>query len=318
MAAFGSGIFTAGDFLQIENVLYTPREEEVIARRAFSMNTSYAPYAREVGYDYYTRQGSAKILGPNGAKDIPFVSESGGRATQTVFTIATGIRYTEDERLAEEAKRNLGKGPATRLDTLRVSTARRFIFEKENALAFVGDSGVGIKGIWDSSFYGTDLGTSENVALGAYSGTDAEKRQWTNKTAKEILTDLLEAVSTVESTGLFKARCLMLPPAKYNLLRKPYSDYSPMTVLQWINSEGMYFNKIIPSRICSATNNGDTVDYMFVFDDEPEVVQLVTPEDVRLHEAKYDIINTMEQAITLKTAGVMVRHPSGLYVGKGI
>lgn len=312
MAAFGSGLFTADDFLQIENVLYTPREEEVIARRAFSMNTSYAPYAREVGYDYYTRQGSAKILGPNGAKDIPFVSESGGRVTQTVHTIATGIRYTEDERLAEEAKRNLGKGPSMRLDTLRVSTARRFIFEKENALAFVGDSGLGVNGVWDSSFYGTDLGTSETVASGAGGVT------WALKTPAEILADLLEAVSTVESTGLFKAKCLMLPPSQFNRLRQPYSQYTAMTILQWLNAEGMYFSKIIPSRICSATNNGDTVDYMFVFDDDPEVVQLVTPEDVRLHEAKYDIINTMEQAVTLKTAGVMVRHPSGLYIGKGI
>ncbi len=318
MAAFGTGIFEADDRLQIEQTLYTPREQELIARRAFSINKNYASYAKEVGYDYYERTGSAKILGPNGAKDIPFVGEKGGRVTQNVYTIVSGVRYTEDERAALEAKRALGKGPSTPLDTLRVATARRTIFEKENALAFVGDSSISIKGIWDSSFYGTDLGTAENVATGATGATDADKRLWSNKTAAEILADLQEAVSTVESSGLFKARVLMVSPERFNRLRKPYSAYALQTLLSWLNSEGMYFEKIIASNVCSSTYNGDTVDYMFVYDDDPEVVQLIVTEDVRLHDPVRDIIGTDEFAITLKTAGVMLRHPSALYVGKGI
>jgi hypothetical protein len=318
MAAFGTGLFTDDDFLAIENVLYSPKEQELIARKAFSMNTSYPEYAQEVGYDYFERTGSAKILGPNGAKDIPFVGEKGGRVTQRVHRIATGIRYTLDERLAEEAKRSLGKGPSTRLDTTRVATARRWIAEKEDACAFAGDSTVGIKGIWDSSFYGANLGTKENVALGATGADDPAKRLWSNKTAQEILTDLQTAVTTVESSGLFKAKVLMISPEHYNRLRKPYSAYALETLLHWLNSEGMYFSKILTSNVCKATYNGDTVNYMFVYDDDPEVVQLITPQDIRLGQPQYDLIETMEMAATLKTAGVMVRHPSALYVGKGI
>jgi len=314
MAKFQDGLFTNDDFLQIENVLYTPREEELIARRVFSLNTSYAPYAEEIGYDFYEKEGSAKILAKGAsAKDIPFVGEKGGRVTQKVYDIATGIRWTKAERDAIAAKRALGKGPSIALDTLRVETARRMIFETENTTAFVGNSTYGIKGIFDASFYGAGLGTSQNVALGA-----GASRLWSLKTAKEILADLRTGVETVEQDGLFKSRVLLLSPSRFNALRQPYSDESPMTLMQWLQSNGMYFDSIIATRQMSSTINGDSVDYFMIIDNDPEVVQLALVEDIMLLDPVYDIVGTMEQAVNLRTGGIIVRHPAGLYIGKGI
>jgi hypothetical protein len=345
MAMFDLNLFTPYDFLQIENVLYTPREEEMAARRVFKVNTSYAAYAREVGYDYYMREGRAKILaGGARAQDIDFVSEKGGRVTNVVYDIATGIRYTDAERAAILAKRALGKGPAVQLDTLRVSTARRFILEQENVCAFNGASGLSsggtnydIKGILHNSFYDSagNLGRKENVATGATGATDALKRLWTNKTAQEIQTDLLTALSYVEKDGLFKARALILPPAQYNMLRKPWSAYTTITLLDWLNSSGMYFEQIIPSRVMKATavasgtiaganqvqaqyGNGDSVDYFMVLDNDPEVIEMVLTYDIRLGNPVYDILNTMEQSVMEGFGGVLFRHPAGCYVGKGI
>lgn len=315
MAIFESSLFSADDFLQIQNVLYSPREEEMVARKLFRMNTSYASYAQEIGYDYYERTGSAAILASGGsAKDIPFVGEVGGRVTQKVFDIVTGIRWSKAERDAIAAKRALGKGPAVQLDTMRVETARRFIFEKENKLAFVGDSTYGIKGIFDSSFYGTNLGTKETVATGATSSAVT----WAGKTAKEILTDLRTAVEKVENEGLFKARTLVLSPKAMNQLRRPYSDYTIETLLKWIQSEGMYFENIMTTRSMLATNNGDTVDYFMVLDTDPEVVELAITQDINLLDPVYDIVGTMEQAVLERFGGVIFRHPSGCYIGKGI
>jgi hypothetical protein len=313
MATFESGLFTNDDFLQISNVLYSPKEEEMIARTLFKMNTSYAPYALEIGYDYYQRTGSAKILAKGGsAKDIPFVGEKGGRVTQKVYDIVTGIRYTQAERDAIAAKRALGKGPAIQLDTLRVATARRYILEKENALSFAGDSTYGIKGIFDSTFYGTDKGTKETVATGTGGYL------WSQKTAAEILTDLETAVSTVEADGIFKARTLVLPPAQYNRLRKPFSTSVPMTLLQWLNSEGMFFDNIMTSRIMKATHNGDTVDYFMVIDNDPEIVELAITNDINLGDPVYDIVGTMEMAAMESYGGILLRHPAAIYIGKGI
>jgi len=317
MATFENSIFTNDDLLQIENVLYSPREEELVARRLLRLNTSYAPYAKEIGYDYYQKEGSAKILGSGaGASDIPFVNEKGGRVTQKVYDIATGIRWTKAERMALAAKRALGKGPVV-MDTLRVEAARRFILEKENTLTFVGDADYGILGLFDASFYGTNLGTKENVATGATGADDAAKRLWSNKTAAEILKDIRVGVETLESTGLFTAKTLILPPDKYNSLRRPYSDESPITILDWIKTN-YAFTSIIKSRIMSSTYNGDTVNYFMLLDNSPDVVELAITQDIMLENPVYDIVGTMEQAVIESYGGVLFRHPSGAYIGKGI
>jgi hypothetical protein len=319
MAIFENSLFTNDDFLQIENVLYTPREEEMVARTLLRLNTSYASYAEEIGYDYYQREGSAKILAKGGgSKDIPFVNEKGGRVTQRVYDIVTGIRWTIAEQEAIAAKRALGKGPSVQLDTLRVESARRFIMEKENKLTFVGDTEYGIKGLFDSSFYGANLGTSENVATTGTGSTDANKRLWANKTPQNILKDLRSGMETVENDGLFKARSLILSPKAYNQLRQPYSDENVMTVLDWINTNGMYFENIFTSRVMQATNNGDTVDYFMVLDTDPEVVELAIVDDIKLLDPVYDIVRTMEQAVVESYGGVLFRHPAGAYIGKGI
>ena len=316
MSTFESGLFTTDDFLQIENTLYTPKEEELAHRKIFSLNTSYASYAEEIGYDYYQREGSAKILSKGGsAQDVPFVGEKGGRVTQKAYTVVSGIRYTKAEQEAIMAKRSLGKGPSVQLDTLRAASARRFIFEKEAALAFVGDTDYNILGIFDSSFYGTNLGTSERVAtgVGGYN--------WSEKTALEILTDLETAMNTIEQRGLFKARTLVVSPSHYNRLRKPFSETGDSrTLLMWLNSEGMYFENIVISRQMLSTYNGDanSYDYFMMLDNDPEVVELALLHDIELGDPVYDIVGTQEQAVTLKTGGIIVRHPSALYIGQDV
>lgn len=315
MAKFETGIFTDDDFLQIENTLYTPKDEELIQRKVFNVNSSWASFAREIGYDYLQRKGSAKILANGGgAKDVPFVGEGGARVTQNVYTVVSGIRYTKAEQAAIAAKRALGKGPAVQLDTVRVANARRFIFEEENRIAFAGDTEYGMTGIFNDSFYTTGLGTKTNVA-----GANANARLWANKTVREILTDLWNAVNTVQADDKYRAKVLLLPPAKYNRLMLPFSDTGDSrTLLQWLNSEGMYFEQILANNICKATNNGDTVDYLMVLDNDPENVELSLINDIFLGDPIYDIVGTMEQAVMLDTAGIIVRRPQSLYIGKGI
>lgn len=302
------------DLLAIENVLYEARADELVARSAVRVNTNFPPYANEIGYDWYTRKGSAKILAVGGAaKDVPFVGEDGGRETKKVYTIATGIKYTKAERMAYQAKSVLGKGAVVNIDTMRVAAARRLVAEAENRLFFVGDSDYNIKGILNHPGI-----TVEDVAATGSGANDAQKRLWVNKTPANILQDLLTAKEAVESSGLFKGKVLMLPPnAKLKLL-KPYSSDSPLTVLKWLETEGLYVEKIIETRAMLSVYNGLSVDAFCIFDNDPEVIELAVVEDITLGEPVYDILGNSEQAVTERTAGAIIRHPSAIYVGKGI
>lgn len=304
------------DLLAIENELYEVKKEELVARQFLNINNNFPAYAQEIGYDWYDMAGSAKILAAGAsANDVPFVGEKGGRETMKVYTIATGIKYEKAERLALQAKAALGKGPSVSLDTMRVGTARRFVAETENRLVFVGDTKHKIPGLLNKTGI-----TIENAALGATGSTDAEKRLWAKKTPKEKLKDLLIGKSTVEKGNLFKARVLLLDSDRFNSLLEPYSDQSPMTVLKWLQSEGAFFEKIIVSNHMSAAYNGITgnVNAFCILDNDPRVVQLAVPQDMELGEPVYDILGTSEQAVTERTAGCIIRHPSGIYVAKGI
>jgi len=298
------------DLLAIENVLYEAKADELVARSVVKVNNNFPPYANEIGYDWYNRKGSAKIIAAGGsAKDIPFVGEEGGRETMKVYTVATGIKYTKAERMAYQSKSALGKGPSVNLDTMRVTTARRFVAETENRLFFVGDAGFSIKGILNHS--GITSGAVDDSGTG-------DSTLWSTKTPAQILADLLTAKETVEDSGLFKGRVLMLPPNARLKLLKPYSDQSPMTVLKWLETEGLYFERIVETRAMLAAYNGLGADAFCLFDNDPEVIELAVVEDLTLGDPVYDMLGDSEQAVTERTAGAIVRHPSAIYVGTGI
>jgi hypothetical protein len=302
------------DLLAIENVLYEAKKDELVARTIANINSRYPAYANEIGYDWYTRRGSAKIIAAGGsAKDIPFVGEDGGRETMKVYTIATGIKYTKAERLAFQAKSALGKGPAVPLDTIRISTARRYVAETENRIFFVGDSEHAIPGLLNKTGI-----VSEDVAASGTGSTDAAKRLWANKTSAQKLDDLLKAKEELEGSGLFKARILVLAPVSSLKLQKPYSEQSPMTIRKWLETEGVYFEKIVESRAMLAAYNGLGANAFCMLDNDPEVIELTVIQDLELGDPIYDILADSEQAVTERTAGAIIRHPSAIYVGKGL
>lgn len=305
--------FRREDMLVIENVLYEVKKEELVARQFLSINNSFPEYALEVGYDWYDMEGSAKILASGAsAKDIPFVGEKSGRETQKVYTISTGIKYTLAERMAAEAKAAQGKGPGVSLDTIRVAAARRLIAETENRIVFLGDKDHKIVGLLDHA--GT---TKKDVAEGAKGSTAAEKRLWSNKTPQEILEDLRLAKAEIEKKNIFRARVLLLDSNHYSSLIRPFSESSPLTVLNWLETQGHYFEQIVVSNQMSAELNGFEKGAFVLMDNSPEIIQLALTYDMRLGNPVYDILWTSEQAVFEGTAGIILRHPSAIYIGKG-
>ena len=306
---------TEQDLKQIEQTLYTPKESELKLRQIVRVNTSFQPFAQSIGYRWYSRDGAANIMAMGAhAKDIPFVDENGGESVRKVYKIVSGVRYTQEELMAVQAARTLGNGPNINLELLRVETARKKVADVENILGFVGDTTHNIKGLLNHAGI-----VAEDVAQGATGSTAAEKRLWSNKTPKEKLADIVTAKKSVRQGGLFNPDVLVLPPAQFDMLDLPYSDSTTMTLRQWIQSQGLGITRILDARELEKDYNGfSTVDCFLMMDSSPEVAELAVTQDIQILPPVYDILRGSEQAVYESTAGIIIRYPKAIYVGKGI
>ena len=306
-------ILTKDDLIHIEKTLYEPKEEELIARQVVNVKSDYPSFAKEIGYDYYNRQGSAKIFASGGrAKDITFVGEEKARETQKVYTIATGVTYDADELAEMQYRNQVAKGAVYNLDTERIATARKYIAKTENSIFFNGNSQHNIKGILN--FDGVKKEAVSNVG----SGTGDQKLLFSNKTPQQILNDFLNAKKFIEKNGFFKARTLLAPQRSLLELERPFSEHALITIKQWLMQNGAYFEKTIACEELSMDRTGLPADAFVVFDNDPEVVQLALIEEVKTIEPVYDLIGNADMGITEKTAGAIIRHPSAFYIGYGI
>ena len=307
-------VISEQDLRQIEQTLYTPKESELVARKILRVNTNYNKFTPSVGYRYYNRKGSAKILAAGGsAKDIPFVGEDGGEKFQKVYDIVTGIRYDLREIEATQVMATRTDIPSVRLDMLRPESARRAIAELENKLVLVGDPAYNIEGLLNATGI-----NSADVVDGA-AGSGAAKKLWANKTPKEILKDLSTARTIARAQGLFNPDTLVLPPDQYDLLDQPYSDNTTMTIRMWLTSQGVSFPKIFAAKeLGKDFNSFTTVNAFLVLDSNPEIAEIAVPRELELRAPIYDAIGNSEQVVMESLAGAVIRHPSAIYVGKGI
>jgi hypothetical protein len=309
-------LLTQEDLRDIEKVLYEVRKPELIARQLFSVNTAYAPWAQTISYKWFEHSGAARIRAAgSSAKDLPMIGEKGGMETHKVFNIEVGISYEANELLEVAALRS-SKGPSISIDTIRIASSRRSIAEKENRVAFAGSSEHGIQGV----LYKDGI-TKENVAAtGTLNGasTDPQKRQWANKTSIQMIKDLAYGKATVEKDEIFNATTLVLPTTVKENSIIPISDSEPMSVLKWLKEEGVYFNKVVFTSALNKENSGLASDAFLIFDDSPDVIELATPDDLRMTAPVYDVLGGSQMAAVLRTAGCLVRYPSAVYVGLGI
>jgi len=302
----------------IEKTLYKVFKEEIKSRIIFPLDTTGDPLAETVGYNIYNVTGSAKIMAYPDAKDLPFVSDEMEEHTAKVYTIASGLKWTKTklEKIAKAA--SAGRIANVSVLTEQARGARRTCYKKENILVFAGDNRYKIKGIFDGSYYGAGKGTRETVAA---TGTGSSTN-WKDKTGKLIAEDIQKGITLTGGDGIFSDLTdkvtVVVPYAQYQLLKKPFTDSVTETVYSWLKS--VYPNLTVEYSSCvSQSFTGDSVDYMLVFRKDPEILSLHTPQDILLGKpTSPDVMGTVKQSVTLRTAGLVVRHPGALYVGRGI
>lgn len=291
---------TKNDQLYILSVLLTPAEEELKLRKIARVNRTFPPYAREIGYDVYNRQGKANVVAAGSRpKDIHFVDESIDRVTQPAVDIQEAVRYSKDEIEAMQAKRALGKGPAFALDQTRIETARRLVAEREDYIGFNGEKSLKVPGIFTSAGYKVDAPNFANLT-----------------TAKAMLEELHRGKTFIEKSGHFKGRTLCLTPEDQLRLLKPLNDYATVTLLEWFKQNGLFFDNIITTNALKAENNILGHDLFMILDSTPTVLELAVLKDITLGSPETDWLGETKMLVDERFGGALVYYPEGIYIGK--
>jgi len=279
------------DLQSIDSTLYQPKESELIARRVFSLKTDDPEWAETIGYDKQTRAGSAAILNLM-ASNLPFVDVDVTRAIQRVHTLATAWKL----RFAEvEAARAAGK----QLEPAKAAAARRYMAAEENSLAFNGDSGFNILGVFTS----TDrLETSAtNGDWDTLGETDGPK----------IVADIRKGRMAQNKLDGFDTQVLILSSENYEYLGYFMSDRYDITVLEYLRKVNWFPGGIYASSEISSTK-------IAMLDNRPEQVQLSIPKDMERLDPWKDSPFSTVIPVFQRISGLVVRFPQCISVVTGI
>ena len=279
------------DLEVIDNVLYEPKEEELIARTFLSTYTGIPEHAETYMYDRYERQGSAK-RSTAGADDVPYVDNDKERISQKVISIENGFKIEKQElRAARANNRNV--------DTEKAETARRFVSENENDLVFLGDDNLGVPGLVSATGINTyDVPTD----------ADADGTNWEFKTGLEIINDIREARAKVNKEDGYSADTLILPSTQYEMLAKPYNDYNSETIMTYLVQQGWFSQILEISYLVEADPDGAN-DSGLILDTAPSNMQLGLSIDFQ-REEPYRLPNGSYQVRTEeRTCGLILRRP---------
>ncbi len=307
--------FTSRETTFMDSVIYAPeeRKQELTFRQVVRVNQQYLRSARAVGYDIMIGKGSALETRAGSMSDeIPFVGEDGQTVLQPAYDLKVGVQYHNDEIEEWRARSMMGQGASVAIDRYRIENARRILAERENKMGWMGSVDSGIKGLINYA------GIQSADVANSGTGTGAAKLNWANKTAQQILVDILDARSAGRFNGVYQPNTLVIPPPAYDRLLQPFSTTSNITNLQWITGQAGMLPNIVQSPELLAANNGLGVDAFMILDNRPNIVELAILRDMELSAFKETWDGWWKAILRTRTAGVILREPKAIVLRKGI
>ncbi|MBM5675602.1 DUF2184 domain-containing protein [Listeria seeligeri] len=288
------------DLEAIDNVLYEAKQEELTARSIFNVKTDIPAGAEVYGYDVLERSGAAKIIA-NGADDLPLVDVDVKRYYAQIYTIALGFRYSlQDLRQSQMTGQSV--------DANKAATVRRGIAEKENKLAWVGDSKYNIQGIATAA--GIQVEAVGNNAAGT-------STKWAQKSSEEVIEELRKLRKRITILPGYgdAALVLALPPDQYEELNRRYSDFDSRTLLKVIQ-DNQWFAQI--KRVADLKGVGlNNSDSLLIFHSEPETAELLLPMDITRLQEEWKYPN-WKVPCEERFGGAVVRAPHAILRADGI
>ena len=215
----GEQVFFDEQLTLVKSRTYDVIHKDLKALTLLPVSTEQDDAAEHIEYRSYDQVGMAKIVSDY-ANDFPRVDLLGTKHTADVYSIGNSYGYSIQEiRRAARAGLNL--------DARKAQAARRGIDEKQDHIAWFGDSKANLNGFINAP------GISEYVAANGAGGGKA----WSGKTADEILADVVGIITAApESTnGKEVPDTLILPLSLYNKLAyTPYGENRDKTLLTFI------------------------------------------------------------------------------------
>jgi len=277
---------------------------ELLARRLFPVDYSGDSSAQFIHVQSWDQVGMAKIINYY-ANDLPNVAlvRSGPGESRRVYGIGVAFGYSiQDIRAA----RATGLGLEQRL----ANAARYAYLQKENELAMLGDTNLGIPG-----FVNNPNTTSVTLANNA-AGTS---KKWADKTADEIIKDIGDTIAAIRvaSNGVETPNTLLLPEAQYTkIATTPRAATSDVTILEFVLQSNPFITAVIPVYQLKGAGAAAT-DVMIAYDRNPDKVSLVVTQD-------FEVLPAQEKAYMFefpchgRTAGVILWAPKSVAQANGI
>lgn len=254
------------------------------------------PGAENITYRMLTNVGMAKIIA-NYADDLPRVDAFMQEFTQKVKTIGASFGFSTQE-VRSAIMNNVS------LDSVKGASLQEAFQQKESALAWNGDSVLGIKGFFDNP----------NIPLLAAVNGGGGSPLWANKTPAEILADISTGVTKVrvQSKGLHNADTLLLSIDRYNVLATtPRSTNTDLTLLEYIqkpgNSFGLRTIDWLPFELDTAFTGGTETGAVF-YQKNPENIEQRIPLERTLLPVQSKNLEFVTNAES-RHGGVVVRRP---------
>lgn len=304
LAHFDSGesLFLNRQLDYIKQQTYDIKYAELKARKLIPVSSEADPGAENIFYRQYDQTGLAKIIS-NYADDLPDADVSGKEYSATVKTLGASYKYNIQEMRAAV----YGNVP---LEQRRANAARRAIAQKENKIAFFGDTNNNLIGMFNAPNV-----TSVTIpATGTGSSTT-----WATKTADQILYDMNLVANTVVSVslGVENPDTMLLPLSQYNYVASTArSTYSDKTILNYFLENNPYIKQVEWVNEL-ATAGASSAARMYAYRRSPEVLTLEIPSD--FEQLELQIKNLIYKVPCIeRCAGVLVYYPLALAYGDGI
>lgn len=213
--------FVVSQTTHVEQEVYQVKYPDIQYPALIPVDTSAHPFAKSVTYYSADKFGQASWINGN-ADDIPLAGTERTKFEKPVFMAGIGYGWGfEEVNQAMMIGRNLSAEDAM--------AARRAYEEFVDTVALEGDT--------DKGFSGGLFNHSDVTATAATNG------DWANATPAEILADINDALSSVQTgtnyTGL--ADTLILPHVKYNQIASTQlSAGSDLTILDFVARHNVY------------------------------------------------------------------------------
>jgi hypothetical protein len=247
--------------------------------------------------------GQAEFLA-GAAFDMPYASTKISQATRAFHLAGIGYEWnTQEMQRAAKLGRSLSSDKAMAADLAQ----RRFIYGV--AMTGATPSGASEKG-W-TGFVNDGNAPSAQVAA---DGTGSS-RLWSAKTADQILRDINEAITAVETgtAETFVADTLVLPTTRYNYVATTRIDNTGSTILQFLQAnnaagEGL---RILKSRALETAGTGSTT-RMVAYANMPQVLKFHLPGPHQFLPPFQKSSMTYEVGGIMNVGGVEVRVPKAM------